>query len=332
MKKYFLLSLVFSAVFIFVCFPAFAQEDLSLEAVDPNIPDAFYKAKVVEILSSEENSAEVAGAPSFNQVVKVELLDKPYKGERIDLSYGGFEGDQKLEKGEKVFVAAPNGTSDFSKFHIFERYRLTSLYWIGAIFVAITIFFARWRGLSSLLGLGLSISVLAFYVVPKILTGQNPLLVTLVGALFIAVLSLYTAHGFNRRTSVALGSTLITIVFAITLSSGFVWLTRLSGVGSEEALFLQTSPAQGINLQGLLLGGIIIGALGVLDDITTGQAAAVDEIHKANPKLRRRELFRRGLSVGKEHITSLVNTLALAYAGASFPALLLFITGRFGWF
>ncbi|MEK7499241.1 MAG: YibE/F family protein, partial [Patescibacteria group bacterium] len=167
--------------------------------------------------------------------------------------------------------------------------------------------------------------VLGFYIVPKILAGQNPLVVTIIGSFFIATTALYLAHGFNKRTTVALGSTLITILIAIALSTSFVHLTNLTGIGSEEAFYLQTSPVQGINLKGLLLGGIIIGALGVLDDITTGQAAAVDEIFKANPMMTRRELISRSLSVGREHITSLVNTLALAYAGASFPTLLLFI-------
>jgi uncharacterized membrane protein len=166
--------------------------------------------------------------------------------------------------------------------------------------------------------------VLAFYIVPQLLAGGNPLAVILIGALCMATFSLYLAHGFTRRTTVAVVSTLITICIALLLSVVFVAATKLLGMGSEEALYLQSAPGTSINLKGLLLGGIIVGALGVLDDITTAQAAAVDEIAKANPILSTQELFRRGLSVGGEHITSLVNTLVLAYAGTSFPALLLF--------
>jgi uncharacterized membrane protein len=101
-------------------------------------------------------------------------------------------------------------------------------------------------------------------------------------------------------------------------------LTHLTGGGTEEAFYLQIGVLSTLNLRGLLLGGIIIGALGVLDDITTAQTAAVDEISKANPSLRFEELVKRGHSIGREHITSLVNTLALAYVGASLPLLLIF--------
>src|SRR5690606_24963107 len=127
-----------------------------------------------------------------------------------------------------------------------------------------------------------------------------------------------------KRTTIALAGTFITLALAIVSAVSFVSLTKLLGLGSEETLELQYSPLTAINLRGLLLAGIIIGALGVLDDITTAQAAAVEEIHKANRKLGFQEIYSRGMSVGKEHITSLVNTLALAYAGASLPTLLLF--------
>jgi uncharacterized membrane protein len=342
MKKHLIsLGLLAISISLLCSLPVYAQEtplpnDLNLEEITsqlnsgqaPSIaPDAFYKGRVVKIVSEkdEQNDLNIAGAPSFIQTVKVELLNGPHKETQIEVQYGGLKGDQKLKEGEKVFIQAPNGTDDPKQFYIFERYRLSSLYWLAAFFILVTIFFARWRGFTSLLGLGVSISVLALYVVPQILAGKNPLIVTLIGSLLVATIALYLAHGFNRRTSIALASTLITIVIAIGLSTGFVWFTKLTGIGSEEAFYLQTSPVQGINLKGLLLGGIIIGALGVLDDITTSQAAAVHEIYRANPRLKRRDLIQRGLSVGREHITSLVNTLALAYAGASLPALLLFI-------
>lgn len=289
-------------------------------------PDLFYKGRVIEVISEKtEEDLGIAQASAWTQVVKIEVLDGPSKGKEIEVRYGGLSADKKLVAEEKLILLAQNGTNNSEQFYIFERYRLHTLYYLGAFFVLLTIFFARWKGLTSLLGLGVSVGVLGFYVVPSILAGQNPLVVTIIGSFIIATVALYLAHGFNKRTTVALGSTLITILIAIALSTSFVRFTNLTGMGSEEAFYVQTSPIQGINLKGLLLGGIIIGALGVLDDITTGQAAVVDEIYKANPMLTRRELISRSLSVGREHITSLVNTLALAYAGASFPTLLLFI-------
>ena len=144
------------------------------------------------------------------------------------------------------------------------------------------------------------------------------------GGIMIIFISLYLAHGFNKRTSLALVSTLIT--FHLALGFGYLALNgaRLFGMGSEEALLLTyTDLGVGIDLRGLLLGAIVIGALGVLDDITTAQTATVEEIHKADKKLSVKELYKRGLSVGHEHIASLVNTLVLAYVGVAFPVLLL---------
>lgn len=296
-------------------------------------PDQFYRARVVEIVRDEaEESFQFPGASAFNQVLKAELESGERAGRTIELNYGGVKNQERLNVGDGIVVVSPGGTQDTEQFFIFDRYRLTPLLWIIGFFFFVIIAFARWRGVTSLIGLGVSVLVLTMYVVPQILAGANALVVTLLGSLVIAVVSIYLAHGFSRRTTVAVGSTLITICIALGFSVVFVFLAKLLGVGSEEAFYLQMAPVQNINLRGLLLGGIIVGALGVLDDITTAQAAAVDEIAKANPRLSRRELFQRGMSVGKEHITSLVNTLVLAYAGASFPALLLFtINARPAW-
>lgn len=151
---------------------------------------------------------------------------------------------------------------------------------------------------------------------------------SMIGALVIALFSIYLAHGLNRRTTIALISTLLTLGIASGLAILFVKAGKLFGLGSEEAFYIQQlGSLADLNLQGLLLGGIILGALGVLDDITTAQTAAVYEIKRANSALTVRELYNRGISVGREHISSLVNTLFLAYAGASLPLFLFFTVG-----
>jgi uncharacterized membrane protein len=160
-------------------------------------------------------------------------------------------------------------------------------------------------------------------VIPRIVQGGDPLVTSLVGCGLIACLSLYLAHGVKRRTSVALLATLMTLLIAIVLATLFVHIASLFGMGSEESLYLQMGQLQSVNLRGLLLGGMLLGALGVLDDITTAQCAVVDEVSKANPSLTPQQLRSAGASVGREHIASLINTLALAYAGASLPLLLL---------
>jgi uncharacterized membrane protein len=140
------------------------------------------------------------------------------------------------------------------------------------------------------------------------------------------VISISLAHGFHKRTFLAILSTAITLHLALALGWISVSFSKLFGLGSEDAVFLSFGEFSNIDLKGLLLGAIVIGSLGVLDDITTAQTATIEEIHKANPKLNFTELYTRGLSVGKEHIASLVNTLILAYVGASFPILILLVT------
>jgi len=286
-------------------------------------PDQFFRGKVVEIIG--ERVGEVVGSPQLQQIVLVEIPTAGGSRERVRAEFSAVVAGgagQALRPGDAVIVVKsppPDQT-----YFVADRDRSRPLALIAAVFVALAVLLGRLRGVTSLVGLGITVVVLAEFVVPGILSGASPLLVSVLGALVIAVASIYLAHGFSRRTSIAVASTLITLTLSAFLAAAAVSVARLFGSGTEEAFYLQLGLLKQVNLRGLLLGGIILGAVGVLDDITTGQAAAVDEIHKANPALPVRELYRRGRSVGTEHITSLVNTLFLAYAGASLPLFILF--------
>jgi uncharacterized membrane protein len=158
---------------------------------------------------------------------------------------------------------------------------------------------------------------------PAILDGKNPLAVAIVGSSAIMFVALYLAHGINARTSTAVLGTLASLALTGILAVIFVELASFTGLSSEEATFLQLQ-AETINLKGLLLGGVVIGALGVLDDVTVTQASAVWELHQANPEMGVRRLYSSALRIGRDHIASTVNTLVLAYVGASLPLLVLF--------
>jgi uncharacterized membrane protein len=288
--------------------PAGAQE------VAPETVDQFYRGRVVEIV--HEETQDLAGYPQLLQRVVVDLHGRRVNAEHSELA---TDPARRLVVGERVVVASTE-----SGYVVIDRDRLPALAFLFGLFFAIVVAFTRWRGVASVLGMVISAVVLITLVVPQILAGRSPLATSVAGALIIAVASIYLAHGISRRTSVAVVGTLITLALAGALSVVFVSVARLFGAGTEEAFYLQLGPLERLNLRGLLLGGIILGALGVLDDITTAQAAAVDEIGRANPALQARELYQRGVSVGTEHITALVNTLFLAYAGASLPLFLLF--------
>jgi uncharacterized membrane protein len=166
--------------------------------------------------------------------------------------------------------------------------------------------------------------VLVWFVLPAVLDGRNPLAVAVVGSAAIAFLALYLAHGFTTMTTVALLGTLASLAITAGLAELFVGLAQLSGFASEEAVVVQVGAAR-IDLAGIILGGVVIGALGAIDDMTVTQASAVWELRAANPSMSRRSLARSGLRIGRDHVASTVNTLALAYAGASMPVLLLLV-------
>ena len=290
-------------------------------------PQNFYKAKVLKVL--EEGTKEVAGFSQPYQTLELRVDNDSKNGKIITTTYGSditIRPDQKLKTGDSAVVVQtqPDPSTNESAYYIYDTYRLPPVWLIGLLFFGLVIFFGRWKGLSSFLGLLVSVLVLAKIIVPGIVAGWNPFVISLVGAFIIALASLYLAHGFNKKTTIALLSTLATLFLAAIFSLIFVELTHLTGLGSDNASSLQFSIFQNLNLKGLLLGGIIIGALGVLDDITTGQTAAVYEIKQANQSLPFIELYKRGLNVGREHIASLVNTLVLAYAGAALPLFLIF--------
>ena len=290
--------------------------------------DEYARAEVMTIIEEGQRSFDNEAYSQPYQLVWLRVLSGPEVGKELEIRHGydfPIREQQKVAVGQTVVLVKTQAFGE-TTYLISDPYRLPWVGLIVAIFLVVAVFFGRFKGIGSVIGLLVSILILVKYIVPTIVSGGNPVTTSLVGSVAIAVLSLYPAHGFSRRTSIALVSMLISLGLATGLASLFVGLARLFGMGTEEAFYVQMGLLENIDLKGLLLGGIIIGALGVLDDVTTGQAAAVDEIHKANPTLPFIELYRRGLSVGREHITSLVNTLALAYIGAGLPLLLLFTT------
>lgn len=319
--------LLLCALFLFP-FLTFAEGSAELYApieAPPTILSDDYGTAVVQKILHEEHS-ERGGFPTLQQRASMKFLDGAHEGEVFQLKHGVLANQEggRLRAGDRVVIQRILRTDGEILYLFREPYRITAMIWLGIAFLLLSVLFGGLRGLSSVAGLVVSIVVLLFFVVPAIAGGKDPLLTSIFGAYSIACTSLYLAHGFNRRTSVALLSTLITLTMAGICAYAATYAASLFGTGSEESLYLITGQFGDVHLRGLLIGGFIIGALGVLDDVTTAQCATVDEISKANPSLSALELWRSGMSVGREHIASLVNTLALAYVGTSLPLLLLF--------
>jgi uncharacterized membrane protein len=201
--------------------------------------------------------------------------------------------------------------------------RRTPLVLLAVVFGVAVVALGRLRGLLALAGIGITVGVLLAFVFPALLEGASPLGVALTGAIVIAVSTIYLAHGVSDRTTVALVGTIVSLLLTAALGAAFGAAAHLSGLASEESLTL-LSFAPELDFRGLLLAATIIGALGVLDDVTITQASAVWELHASDPRVGARGLYSAGIRIGRDHIASTVNTLVLAYTAAALPTLLLF--------
>ncbi|MFL5999591.1 MAG: YibE/F family protein [Streptomyces sp.] len=230
---------------------------------------------------------------------------------------------RQLHEGQKVVVAyEPSAPRDL-QYSVADVNRRLPMGLLAGIFALAVVIVGRLRGVMALVALAVSFMLLNFFVLPAILQGSNPLLVAVVGSSAIMLIALYMCHGLSARTSVAVLGTLISLVLIGILGSQFIGWAALTG-NTDDNTGLIHGLYPSIDMSGLLLAGVIIGSLGVLDDVTVTQTSAVWELHEANPTMGWRGLYRAGIRIGRDHIASVVNTLVLAYAGAALPLLLLF--------
>ncbi len=202
-------------------------------------------------------------------------------------------------------------------------WRLPVVIGLIAVMIILIVLIGGRQGLLSLVGLGTSIGVIAYYIVPSVLAGGNALLISSLGAFVVATVTVMVGHRLRWRTIISLLGIYIILAVVIMLATVSGWLASLTGVYDETSSILNMGGQTRIDMYGVLLGGIIIASLGVLDDVVTTQVAAVDELKRAKPHMTRKELFVRGMSVGREHLSALVNTLALAYVGVALPTILI---------
>ncbi len=229
---------------------------------------------------------------------------------------------RNFEAGDSVLVtrqAGPNGDIYFLSDHA----RGFPLWTLAIAFAVFVIAVARWQGAFSLLGMVLSTAIILRFIIPGILSGADPVLISVIGAMAIMSTSLFLSHGVSAKTFAAFAGTGACLALTALLASFVIGFARLSGLAEEHSITLQIISGGSINAEGLLLGGIIIGALGVLDDVTVSQSSAVFELRRANQTLGLSSLFSRGMTIGRDHIASTVNTLFLAYAGAALPLLII---------
>jgi uncharacterized membrane protein len=259
----------------------------------------------------------------------VRVDEGPDTGATVQLG-GGDNATGRLAPGDGVVLAAdPSADGVQDRYQLTDSQRGRSLTALALLFAVAVVALGRLRGLLALVGLALSSLVLVGWLVPALLSGRPPVLTATVGASAVMLSVLLLAHGPSVRTATAIVGTAASLLITLGLAVAFVELSSLTGLTSEEATFVQ-AVFGGLDVRGLLLAGIVVGAVGILDDVTVTQVSAVYEIRGANPAMPVRELYRAGLRVGRDHVASLVNTLLLAYAGASLPLLVIFTTSDQG--
>ncbi|MBP2368717.1 YibE/F family protein [Pseudonocardia parietis] len=264
--------------------------------------------------------------------VTVTMTDGPRSGRELVQLVPNEPSSPRFTVGDPVSLAWSGGNPDEAgSYQLNDFQRSSALAWLAAAFALSVVLLGRLRGLAALVGLLLSFAVLLWFVLPSILSGNPPLAVAVTGACLIMFAVLYLTHGFSARTSCAVLGTLASLALIGVLGSAFTAAARLTGLDDTTANLIGTlGPGVPIDPRGLVLAGLVIGALGALDDVTVTQASAVWELGAANPGLGARELFTAGMRIGRDHVASAVNTLVLAYAGAALPLLLLFTVAAGG--
>lgn len=288
--------------------------------------DQIIEVKITEIV--EEKEIEFEEERQIYQMLEgVVIKGEELIGETIYIENGQYltTNLKKYQEKDVVYVSPEKDSQGNNQYFIVDYKRTNVLVKLIFIFLAVTVLVAGKKGISSVVGMIISFGVIFNLLLPGIIEGRNPLLLAISASILIIPLTFYMSHGVNRKTTVAVLATFISLAITGILAVVFTNFTKLTGLVSDEANFVVSEIGNQINLRNLLLAGIIIGALGVLDDVTVSQASIVDELKKTDIRLDKRALFSKAMKIGRDHIASMVNTLMLVYAGASLPLLLLFV-------
>lgn len=252
----------------------------------------------------------------------VEVTSGPDKGRSFtDVVHPG--APRQYTVGQEVVLAYAPKAPENLRYSVTDVDRDVPMALLAGVFALAVVVIGRLRGVFALVALAISFGVLTLFILPAVLQGSDPLLVAVVGGSAIMLIALYMCHGLNARTSVAVLGTLTSLLVIGLLGAAFIDWAHLTG-NTDDQTGLVHGLYPGIEIKGLLLAGIIIGSLGVLDDVTVTQTSAVWELKEADPHASWRKLYGAAMRIGRDHIASVVNTLVMAYAGASLPLLLLF--------
>jgi uncharacterized membrane protein len=282
-------------------------------------------AQILQIV--DQGTVNLGGTIQPYQDLSVEILQGQYKGTTVEVDYGKDQIQPTgilYKVGDQILIVVSQDQNGNLTANYADAVRTRPILILLGVLVVALLAVAQFKGLRSLLALAFSFMVVVFYILPHILRGEDPVQVSIIGSMILLVVTLYVTYGWNLKTH----ASVVSILVVLALTGFFAWLfirvAYLTGNGDESAMYLVQVPGIKIDLRGLLLAGMIIGALGVLDDLVITQASAVFELRAADPTLGMKMLFQKAYHIGQDHVASTINTLVMAYTGVALPLLLLF--------
>ena len=328
-RKTFLIILRFAAIFILavVLIPKILEFVAKPETEETVLgySTGTEIAVVTDIL--EEGEITLGEVTQPYQILLVQISEGDYAGESFKIEFGTRQILNEMihiKEGDRLLITISSTPDGTVAAHFTDFYRRNSLLLLFGIFVAGSILISGWKGIRSLLGILLSLAVIVLIILPGIQQGKDPLAVSIFGTFFFVAFSLYIVYGWTVKTHAAVLGSLIALSFTGILAYFFVNHARLTGYGDENMFYISQLTQNTLNVRSLLLAGVLIGTLGVLDDLVIAQASSVFELYKSTPHHTFKSLYQSAMNIGQDHIAATVNTLVLTYAGASLPMLLLF--------
>ncbi|MFM2381880.1 MAG: hypothetical protein RLZZ76_647 [Candidatus Parcubacteria bacterium] len=314
MKKIAALSLLLCGSFFMMGSTSVAAQEVHQDLKE------IVSAEITKVITEADREIEGTETSAFVQTLEARILSGTKEGLLVT-----FENELiPLEVGDDVYLHYIKNIHGDEYFIFTDFKRHTQLWVLGALFVALLLVFSGWHGFRALFSLALSIGAIVFGLVPLMLAGWNPILVSLLVSAVVLAVVLYFTHGFNSRSTIAFLGTFGAVLVTCAIAWVSVSTMRLTGFGSDASVSLNFATRGTLDFGGLLLGSIIIGILGMLDDVSITQVSVVRQLKRANKTFDGYQLYSRAIEVGKDHLGSLVNTLALAYVGVSLPLVLLF--------
>ena len=322
MKRNILTVLIFSILLLL-----FPISSLSYDGDEFSLSEEYAKGKVIEVYEEKLDQQISEGIMENYQKILVEITSGDYKGERvvIENSFINSPGYEiYVQEGDRVLLSVLYDSSGFQKAYVVDFVRDIYIYILIALFLLLMLGIGRSRGLKGIISLGVTFIVIYKVMIPLIFAGKSPVLVTVISSVIIALITFAIVSGFTRKSLAAFLGTGAGLIFAAVLAMLVSEAANLTGLSTEESRMLFYVPQfVEYNMKGILLAGIILGALGAVLDVCMSIASSTEEIASAGEGMTFAKLFKAGMNVGNDIMGTMTNTLVLAYTGASLPLLLL---------